>query len=272
MFNSSGKDTPASGIPLAIKLGLVFVVLLGLAIAALLMFKPGTDPTPIANAQGDELAVTYDGESFSGGQQPATVKTQPVASRDSEERFASAESAEEVRSHRLAEIPAASTTSKPAEGSASSKQVAKMLKEQKKAGVSDKVQLMSDGTAIAPLGAPEEVQSIIAAANAIAKFPYVWGGGHGSFIARGYDCSGSLNYAFKAAGLVDTTMVSGEYAKWGEEGPGKWVTIYANGGHVFMVVGGVRYDTSFRDGPRGSRWQDKGRSMAGFEVRHPVGL
>lgn len=272
MFNSSGTETPTSRIPLAIKLGLAFILLLGLAIASLLMFKPGADPTPIAKAQGDDMAVTYDGENFSGGQEPPAVKTQPVASRDSEERFASAESAEEVRDHRLAEIPAASTTSKPAEGGASSKEVAKQLKAQRKAGTSDKLQLLDDGTAGAPLGAPEEVQSIVAAANAIAKFPYVWGGGHGSFIARGYDCSGSLSYPFKAAGLVDRTRVSGEYAKWGEPGPGKWVTIYANGGHVFMIVGGLRYDTSFRDGPRGSRWQANGRSMSGFEVRHPPGL
>lgn len=272
MFNSPGTDSPSSGIALALKLGFAFIVLLGLAIAALLLFKPGTDPTPIANAQGEDLAVTYDGENFSGGQQAETVKTQPVASRDSEEKFASAETPEEVKDHRLAAMPAASTTSKPAEGSASSKQIEKILKEQRKAGMSDKVQLLDDGTAVAPLGAPDEVQTIIAAANAIAKFPYVWGGGHGSFVARGYDCSGSLNYPFKAAGLIDKTMVSGEYAKWGEEGPGKWITIYAHGGHVFMVVGGVRYDTSFRDGPRGSRWQDKKRSLAGFEVRHPPGL
>lgn len=271
MFDSSGTK-PNSGLRLALKLGFGLLALLGVAIALLVVLGQ-SDSTPTASAQSDDLAVTYDGENFSGGQQAQeVVKTQPVASRDSEEKFASAETAEEVRDHRLAEMPAASTTTKPAEGSASSKEVAKLLKAQRRAGTADKVQLLSDGTAVAPLGAPDEVHTIVNAANHIAKFPYVWGGGHGSFIARGYDCSGSLNYAFRAANLINTTMVSGEYAKWGEEGPGKWITIYANGGHVFMVVGGVRYDTSFRDGPRGSRWQDRPRNMKGFEVRHPVGL
>ncbi len=274
MFNKPGSHTSTSGISMVLKISFGMIAVLGIAIALLLILKPGGDPTAVANTQDENTyAVTYDGESFSGDQRaPQTVKTQPVASRDSEERFASAETAEEVRNHRLAEMPAASTTTKPAPGSASSKEVAKMLKEQRRSGVADKVQLLSDGTAVAPLGAPDEVHSIVNAANAIAKFPYVWGGGHGSFVARGYDCSGSLNYAFRAANLIDSTMVSGEYANWGEEGPGKWITIYANGGHVFMVVGGVRYDTSFRDGARGSRWQDKGRSLAGFEVRHPPGL
>lgn len=271
MFDSSGAE-PNSGLRLALKLGFGLVALLGVGIALLLVLGQG-DTTPNASAQSEELAVTYDGENFSGGQQEQeVVKTQPVASRDSEEKYASAETAEDVRGHRLAEMPAASTTAVPAEGSASSKEVQKLLKAQRRAGTGDKLQLMPDGTAVAPLGAPEKLQTIVNAANHIAKFPYVWGGGHGSFVARGYDCSGSLNYPFRAAGLIDTTMVSGEYAKWGEPGPGKWVTIYANGGHVFMVVGGVRYDTSFRDGPRGSRWQDRSRNMNGFEVRHPPGL
>ena len=250
-----------------------------LACAALLIaiVNPFAADTPAAASGESATTMTFDGEGFSGGEPAAPpaaggkVKTEEVANKDSEAEFASVEP-EDARPHRLAEMPAASTTTKPAEGSASSAQVAKILKAQKRAGTADKVQLLDDGTAVAPLGAPDEVQSIVAAANAIAKFPYIWGGGHGSFVARGYDCSGSLNYAFKAAGLIDTTMVSGEYAKWGESGPGKWITIYANGGHVFMVVGGVRYDTSFRDGPRGTRWQTAKRSLAGFEVRHPVGL
>lgn len=259
------------------RLRFVFAAIGVLACAAALIavVNPfGGGSAAVANSE-DATTMTFDGEDFSGGgQSPADsekVQTEEVASKDSEAQYASVEP-ENAKKHRLAEMPAASTTTKPAPGSASAKQIEKMLKDAKRAGTADKVQLLDDGTAVAPLGAPDEVQSIVAAANAIAKFPYIWGGGHGSFVARGYDCSGSLNYAFKAAGMVDRTMVSGEYAKWGEPGPGKWVTIYANGGHVFMVVGGVRYDTSFRDGPRGSRWQTAKRSLAGFEVRHPVGL
>jgi cell wall-associated NlpC family hydrolase len=130
----------------------------------------------------------------------------------------------------------------------------------------------SGGRAQTPLGAPDVVSRVIAGGNAIAKFPYVWGGGHGSFVDSGYDCSGSVSYALAAAGLLDTPLVSGAFARWGEAGPGKWITIYANKGHVFMYVAGVRFDTSFRDGPFGTRWQTAPRSLAGFTVRHPPGL
>jgi cell wall-associated NlpC family hydrolase len=128
------------------------------------------------------------------------------------------------------------------------------------------------GRAQAPTGAPDVIAKIIAGGNAIAKFPYIWGGGHGSFVDSGYDCSGSVSYALAAAGLLDTPMVSGAFAKWGSPGPGRWVTIYANAGHVFMYVAGLRFDTSGRDGPFGSRWQTAPRSLAGFTVRHPTGL
>ena len=128
------------------------------------------------------------------------------------------------------------------------------------------------GRALTPTGAPDVIAKIISGGNAIAKFPYIWGGGHGSFVDSGYDCSGSVSYALAAAGLLDSPLVSGQFAKWGAPGPGKWVTIYANDGHVFMYVAGLRFDTSGRDGPFGSRWQNAPRSLAGFEVRHPPGL
>jgi cell wall-associated NlpC family hydrolase len=128
------------------------------------------------------------------------------------------------------------------------------------------------GRAQTPIGAPDVISRIIAGGNAIAKFPYIWGGGHGSFVDSGYDCSGSVSYALAAAGLLDSPLVSGQFANWGAAGPGKWVTIYANDGHVFMYVAGLRFDTSGRDGPFGTRWQTAPRSLAGFEVRHPVCL
>ncbi|MEY2536253.1 MAG: peptidoglycan DL-endopeptidase CwlO [bacterium] len=132
--------------------------------------------------------------------------------------------------------------------------------------------LSSGGNAQAPAGAPDVVARVIAGGNAIARFPYVWGGGHGSFVDSAYDCSGSVSYALAAAGLLDRPLVSGQLASWGAPGPGRWITIYANEGHVFMVVGGMRFDTSGRDGPLGSRWQKAPRSLAGFTVRHPPGL
>jgi cell wall-associated NlpC family hydrolase len=128
------------------------------------------------------------------------------------------------------------------------------------------------GMAQAPLNAPQAVREIIAGGNAIAKFPYVLGGGHGSFSDGGYDCSGSVSYALAAAGLLGSPITSGAFEGYGEAGKGKWVTIYANGGHVFMVVAGLRFDTSGRSGPRGSRWQTGPRSTAGFTAVHPPGL
>jgi peptidoglycan hydrolase-like protein with peptidoglycan-binding domain len=135
----------------------------------------------------------------------------------------------------------------------------------------DRAQVGSDGLAIAPASAPPEVQQIIAAGNAIAKTPYVYGGGHGSWTARGYDCSGSVSYALHGAGLLDKPLVSGDFPKWGDSGPGQWVTIYGNSGHVYMVVAGLRFDTSGAK-QDGSRWHKSSRPTSGYGVSHPTGL
>jgi cell wall-associated NlpC family hydrolase len=133
-------------------------------------------------------------------------------------------------------------------------------------------EVMATGRARAPAGAPAAVGRIVAAGNAIARFPYVYGGGHASFVDTAYDCSGSVSYALAGAGLVHRPMTSGALAQWGDPGPGRWVTIYANAGHVWMTVAGLRFDTSGRSGVHGSRWQTAPRSTAGFAVRHPPGL
>jgi cell wall-associated NlpC family hydrolase len=130
-----------------------------------------------------------------------------------------------------------------------------------------------DGQAIGPPDAPEPVKQVIAAANQIDHRPYVWGGGHLSFFTHGYDCSGAVGYALHGAGLLDTTMVSGQLADWGEAGAGRWITVYANSDHVYMVVAGLRYDT--RDDPLGTsgpRWHPAGVDSKSFVARHPVGL
>ena len=122
-----------------------------------------------------------------------------------------------------------------------------------------------------PAGAPPAVARVIAAGNAIATLPYIWGGGHGSFQANGYDCSGSVSYALAAAGLVSAPMVSGNFESWGAPGPGQWITVYANAGHVWMEVAGWRFDTvALATG--GTRWAQGGGEFAGFVVRHPPGL
>jgi peptidoglycan hydrolase CwlO-like protein len=122
-----------------------------------------------------------------------------------------------------------------------------------------------------PAGAPEAVRQVIAAGNAIATLPYIYGGGHASFHADGYDCSGSVSYALAAAGLVSSPMVSGDFESWGEAGPGRWITIYANAGHVWMEVAGWRFDTVAL-AESGTRWARGGGEFSGFVVRHPAGL
>ena len=131
--------------------------------------------------------------------------------------------------------------------------------------------LNSDGTATAPAGAPPEVAAIIDAGNRIATKPYHYGGGHGKWEDSGYDCSGSVSYALHGANLLDKPLASGDLESWGQSGPGQWVTVYANGGHAFMVVAGLRFDTSGRSGT-GTRWQSDMRSPSGYVVRHPPGL
>ncbi len=122
-----------------------------------------------------------------------------------------------------------------------------------------------------PAGAPLAVRQIIAAGNAIATLPYIWGGGHASFQADGYDCSGSVSYVLAAAGLLSAPMVSGDFMDWGDAGPGQWVTIYANTTHVWMQVAGWRFDTVAL-AEDGTRWAQGGGEFAGFVVRHPPGL
>jgi peptidoglycan hydrolase CwlO-like protein len=127
------------------------------------------------------------------------------------------------------------------------------------------------GMVQAPPGAPAAVAQIIAAGNAIATLPYIYGGGHASFHADGYDCSGSVSYALAAAGLVTSPMVSGQFEDWGDPGPGRWVTVYANAGHVWMEVAGWRFDTVAL-AEDGTRWARGGGEFSGFVVRHPPGL
>jgi peptidoglycan hydrolase-like protein with peptidoglycan-binding domain len=135
----------------------------------------------------------------------------------------------------------------------------------------DRAQIGSDGLAIAPASAPPQVQAIIAAGNQIASKPYKYGGGHGKWNDSGYDCSGSVSYALHGAGLLDTAMPSGDFTDWGDAGPGQWVTLYAKSSHMFMVVAGIRFDTSGRT-KNNTRWQADMRSTSGYTAVHPPGL
>ena len=135
----------------------------------------------------------------------------------------------------------------------------------------EKATLDSNGLAIAPASAPQEVKDVIAAANRIAKKPYKYGGGHGRWNDSGYDCSGSVSYALRGGGLISRAHDSGEFMRYGKSGRGQWITIRANSGHAYMVVAGLRFDTSARK-QTGNRWTKQVRSAKGFEGRHPTGF
>lgn len=141
-------------------------------------------------------------------------------------------------------------------------------------GSSNQATLTSGRLAIAPIGAPAAVQEVIAAGNQIAHLPYVWGGGHMTYEDTGYDCSGSLSYVLAAAHLLSSTVTSGQLEHWGKPGPGKWITVFANAGHTFMYVAGLRFDTVAL-AETGSRWSNRSADepdIRTFAVRHPAGL
>jgi len=135
--------------------------------------------------------------------------------------------------------------------------------------------LLPDGTAAAPADAPPQVQNAVWAANTIQTLPYRYGGGHRSFISRrGYDCSGTVSFALGAAGLLKRPRDSSSFMRYGAKGPGQWFTVYTNPGHAYVVIAGLRLDTSSAgaSGGKGPRWRAKGRPIAGYTVRHPRGF
>ena len=140
-----------------------------------------------------------------------------------------------------------------------------------------KAKIRRDGTAVAPADAPAQVQAAIAAANAIHTLPYIWGGGHRTFYDRGYDCSGAVSYVLHAAGLLSSPMTSGSLASsWGAPGKGRWITVYGNASHAYMVIAGKRFDTS-SGGERwnqgsGPRWRKKKRKPLGFTGKYYPGF
>jgi cell wall-associated NlpC family hydrolase len=132
-----------------------------------------------------------------------------------------------------------------------------------------------DGLAAAPMSVPAAVQEIIWAGNELIGLPYIYGGGHASFISPGYDCSGTVSFALHGANLLQTPEDSSEFEVWGSHGAGRWVTIFANPGHAYMTVAGLRLDTSSADDPsneQGPRWRPLRQGNEGFVVRHPLGL
>ena len=139
----------------------------------------------------------------------------------------------------------------------------------KTSGKPGKAKLLPSGKAIPPDNAPRRVVKAIKAANKIRKTKYVWGGGHGSFNDKGYDCSGAVSYMLHGARMLKQPMTSGSLASWGKKKKGDWITVYANSGHTYAVVAGLRWDTSGGPGPR---WHKGMRSRSGYAVRHYKGF
>ena len=139
------------------------------------------------------------------------------------------------------------------------------------APATEKAYLTSSGMAVAPASAPDEVKAIIEAGNAIATKPYKYGGGHARWNDSGYDCSGSVSYVLHAAGLLSRALDSTDFMSWGERGRGTWVTVRTNPSHAYLIVAGLRFDTSARS-RTGNRWSEQMRSARGFVARHPEGL
>jgi cell wall-associated NlpC family hydrolase len=132
-----------------------------------------------------------------------------------------------------------------------------------------------NGLAAAPMSAPAVIQEVIWAGNQLIGLPYIYGGGHASFISPGYDCSGTVSFALHGGDLLSTPMDSSEFEGWGSHGAGRWIAIFANAGHAYMTVAGLRLDTSAADDPsnqQGPRWRPLRPENVGFVVRHPLGL
>ena len=238
--------------PVLLALSAVALVAAALGAAAVLKDDPQTTPVPGAIARG----------------------SLPTGVRDAEAAEAFPEAAGSP--HPEAEDPAAAAAAAedtgPSPGAPSDAEVRRDLRELERYNRGlrrgGRLGITTEGDAEAPIGAPRVIGDVVAGGNAIARFPYRLGGGHGSFVDNAYDCSGSVSYALAAAGMLDTPLTSGDLMRWGEPGPGRWLTVYANPGHVYMTVGGLRFDTSGRAGRRGSRWQRNQRPPRGFAVRH----
>jgi cell wall-associated NlpC family hydrolase len=237
------------------------------AAAALPKVRAGTSAhrlTPATSADGGKrvsVSEAADPEEANSFPAPASVQHKPAKapSKASEEVVAAGAPSDAEVKHELAQMQAAERTAKQA-------QKAQLTP------VAGGNSVGGNGTIPIPTNVPEPIQRVIAGANAITDFPYVFGGGHGSFVDNAYDCSGSVSYALAAAGLLSAPETSGELESWGAPGPGRYMTIEAAAGHVYMYVDGVMYNTAGRSGVYASRWQVHGTDNTGFVARHWPGL
>jgi hypothetical protein len=134
-----------------------------------------------------------------------------------------------------------------------------------------KARLLKNGMLVPPAGAPARIKAVIAAANKIRTKPYIYGGGHARWWDRGYDCSGSVSYALHGGNFISSPLPSGPMEHWGAAGEGRWITVWANGGHAYAEIAGFRWDTAGDASGTGPRWHEELLDNVGFTPRHPLG-
>ena len=274
------------------------VALAAVLIAVVLVLDGGSSHAPAnksAVADARSSAAPTAAHAVSGGGKPAASSARSASSAGGGKRVNVAETADPQEAssfpapasvhHEAAKTPSKASEEVVAAGAPSDAEVkhelAQMQAAEQTAKRAQKAQLTpvaggdsvgGNGTIPIPTNVPEPIQRVIAGANAIADFPYVFGGGHASFVDNAYDCSGSVSYALAAAGLLSAPETSGELESWGVPGPGRYMTIEAAAGHVYMYVDGVMYNTAGRSGVYASRWQVHGTDNTGFVARHWPGL
>lgn len=220
-----------------------------------------TTAPSVAGAERANVSQVADPEEANSFPAPASARHKAAAtpSKASEQIVAAGAPSDAEVKHELAQMQAVERSAKQAQ-------------QQRLKPVTGGSSVGGNGTIAIPANVPEVIQRVIAGANAITDFPYVFGGGHASFVDNAYDCSGSVSYALAAGGLLSAPLTSGELESWGAPGPGRYITVFANAGHTYMYVNGVLFNTSGRSGVYASRWQVRTTDNSGYVARHWPGL
>jgi hypothetical protein len=223
----------------------------------------------LVGAGGGNHAVNAIGDSLALVEARQQVESRPAAATPSHKKV-ELPTAEEIAADPTV-LPPASAGSNGTHVPHASNLSREEIFAHSRGGATDSAILLT-GVALAPPDAPEPVQGAINAANTIVGRPYVWGGGHASFYDNSYDCSGAVSFALFGGGLIPRPLTSGDLMHWGAPGPGKWITVYANPGHTFVEIAGLRFDTVGDEQGTGPRWHLATADTGGFVARHPPGL
>jgi cell wall-associated NlpC family hydrolase len=225
----------------------------------------------LAGASGGDHAVRAVGDSLALVEAQHRIATRPAHAPSEESRQAEMPTAEEIAADPSL-LPPASAGSNGTHVPHASSLSREEIFAHRRSGDADSTAILLTGVALAPPRAPEAVKGAINAANTIVGRPYVWGGGHASFYDDSYDCSGSVSFALFGGGLIPRPLASSDLMRWGAPGPGEWITVYANPGHAFVEIAGLRFDTVGAEQGTGPRWHLATASSAGYVARHPPGL